>query len=165
MTIGFFSRIASSDTIYNIKQYISGDTIWRRIWSQTLFLDLEFIKASILSELEGVEAIYLFGSVAQGNFGTSSDYDIAVVVKRNPNAYIQKISNIRYALLGKIRRPVDIIILDYEDLAVASPIVYEIVQHNQLIFGRDILMQLPGTLRNVHPIVWMARTIGYHVGS
>jgi predicted nucleotidyltransferase len=132
---------------------------------KTLFLDLEYIKASILYELEGVEAIYLFGSVAQGNFGASSDYDIAVVVKRNPQAYIQKISDIRYTLLGKISRPVDIIILDHEDLAVASPIVYEIMQHNRLILGRDVLMQLPGTVRNVHPIVMDGATIGYHVGS
>ena len=80
------------------KPYISGDTIRGWILNQTLFLDLEYIKASILYELEGVEAIYLFGSVAQGNFGASSDYDIAVVVKRNPDAYIQKISDIRYAL-------------------------------------------------------------------
>jgi len=127
--------------------------------------DLEYIKACILYELEGVEAIYLFGSMAQGNFGASSDYDIAVVVKRNPKAYIQKISDIRYALLGKIRRPVDIIILDYEDLAVASQIVFEIVQHNRLISVRDILMQLPGMLSNVHPIVMDGATIGYHVGS
>jgi predicted nucleotidyltransferase len=128
--------------------------------------DLEYIKAGILYELEGVEAIYLFGSVAQGNPGASSDYDIAVVVKKNPDAYIQKISDIRYALLGKIKRPIDIIILDHEDLAVASPIVYEIVQHNQLIFGRDLLMQLPGsTLNDVHPIVMDGATIGYHVGS
>jgi predicted nucleotidyltransferase len=127
--------------------------------------DLEYIKASILYELEGVEAIYLFGSVAQGNPGASSDYDIAVVVKRTPDAYIQKISDIRYALLGKIKRSIDIIILDYEDLTVASPIVYEIVQHNRLIFGRDLLMQLPGsTLKDVHPIVMDGATIGYHVG-
>ena len=127
--------------------------------------DLEYIKASILYELEGVEAIYLFGSVAQGRSGASSDYDIAVIVKRNPDSYIQKISNIRFALLGTIKRPVDIIILDHEDLMVASPIVYEIVHNNRLIFGRDILMQFPGTIRNVHPIVMDGATIGYHVRS
>ncbi|MDD5024780.1 MAG: nucleotidyltransferase domain-containing protein, partial [Methanoregula sp.] len=112
---------------------------------QDTVTDLEEIKASILCELDGVEAIYLFGSVARGHPGASSDYDIAVVVKKNPDTYIQKISDIRYTLLGKIRRPVDIIILDHEDLAVASPIAYEIMQHNRLLFGRDILMQLPGT--------------------
>jgi len=127
--------------------------------------DLEYIKASILHELEGVEAIYLFGSVAQGRSGASSDYDIAVIVKRNPDSYIQKISNIRFALMGTIKRPVDIIILDHEDLTVASPIVYEIVHNNRLIFGRDILMQFPGTIRNVHPIVMDGATIGYQVRS
>jgi predicted nucleotidyltransferase len=148
--------------------YISRNSIFPEMdMEPDTLCDLEYIKASILYELEGVEAIYLFGSVAQGrNPDASSDYDIAVIVKRNPDANIQKISAIRYALLGKIKRPIDIIILDYEDLAVASPIVYEIVQHNRLIFGRDLLMQLPGsTLKEVHPIVMDGATIGYHVGS
>jgi len=128
--------------------------------------DLEHIRASILRELEGVEAIYLFGSVAQGNPDASSDYDIAVVMRKIPPGYIQKISAIRYALMGMIGRSIDIIILDYEDLTVASPIVYEIVQHNRLVFGRDILMQLPtGIVKGVQPIVMDGTTIGYHVGS
>jgi predicted nucleotidyltransferase len=143
----------------------SGRNNLERDMEQDTVTDLEEIKASILCELDGVEAIYLFGSVARGHPGASSDYDIAVVVKKNPDTYIQKISDIRYTLLGKIRRPVDIIILDHEDLAVASPIAYEIMQHNRLLFGRDILMQLPGTLRNVRPIVMDGATIGYHVGS
>lgn len=130
-----------------------------------IFSDLENIKAGILCELDGVEAIYLFGSLAQGNYDASSDYDIAVIVKRDPEAYIRKISAIRYSLLGKTRRSVDIIILDHEDLAVASPIVYEIRQHNRLLFGRDVLMQLPGTSGEVRPIVMDGATIGYHVGS
>lgn len=132
---------------------------------QDTVTDLEEIKAGILYELDGVEAIYLFGSLAHGSYDASSDYDIAVIVKRNPDSYIRKISDIRYALLGKIRRAVDIIILDREDLTVASPIVYEIVQHHRLLFGKDILMQLPGTSGNVRPIVMDGATIGYHVGS
>ena len=57
-----------------------------------ILCDLNSIKAIILNELEGVDAIYLFGSVAQGSPDASSDYDIAVIVERNPDAYIQKIS-------------------------------------------------------------------------
>jgi predicted nucleotidyltransferase len=133
---------------------------------QDALTDLEEIKARVLCRLEGVEAIYLFGSVAQGNSGVLSDYDIAVIVKRNPDAYIQKISDVRYALLGKIGRPVDIIILDHEDLATASPIAYEIMQHHRLIFGEDILKEhMAYTIKNVHPIVIDDATVGYHVGS
>lgn len=125
--------------------------------------DLERIRTIIIRELENVESIYLFGSLVKGNFDESSDYDIAVVVKRSPDAYIGKISAIRYALLGKTGRPVDIIILDYEDLGVASPILYEILQHNRLLFGRDILPRIAHEVKMVHPIVMDGATVGYHV--
>lgn len=125
--------------------------------------DLEEIKASVLRELDGIDAIYLFGSIARGTAGASSDYDIAVILQRCPTDYIRKISAIRYALLGTIRRPLDLILLDYEDLATPSPIVYEIGKVNRLLFGRDVLVQVPGTGRNVRPIIRDGATIGYHV--
>lgn len=125
--------------------------------------DLEQIRTIIIRELKDVESIYLFGSLVKGDFDESSDYDIAVIVKRSPDAYIGKISAIRYALLGKTGRPVDIIILDYPDLGVASPIVYEILQHNRLLFGRDILPLISRDIKRVSPIVMDGATIGYHV--
>lgn len=125
--------------------------------------DLEHIRTIIIRELEDIESIYLFGSLVKGNFDESSDYDIAVVVKRSPDAYIRKISAIRYALLGKTSRPVDIIILDHADLKVASPIVYEILQHNRLLFGRDILPLITHDVKMVSPIVMDGATVGYHV--
>lgn len=125
--------------------------------------DLEQIRTCILRELEGVESIYLFGSLVKGNSDESSDYDIAVVVRRSPDAYIGKISALRYALLGKTGRPVDIIILDHDDLTVASPIVYEILQHNRLLFGREILPLVTRDVKRIHPIVRDGATVGYHV--
>lgn len=125
--------------------------------------DLEQIRTIIIRELGDIESIYLFGSLVKGNIDESSDYDIAVVMKNSPDAYIGKISAIRYALLGKTSRPVDIIILDYADLKVASPIVYEILQHNRLLFGRDILPLITRDVKMVHPIVMDGATVGYHV--
>lgn len=125
--------------------------------------DLERIKTSVLRELDGVEAIYLFGSRVKGDFVETSDYDIAIVVPRNPYNYIEKIAQIRYALLGKIKRPIDLIILDHDDFGFASPVIFEILQHNLLIFGRDILRRLAHNAKNVRPIVENNATIGYYV--
>ena len=125
--------------------------------------DLGMIKARIVRELDGIDAIYLFGSIARETPDASSDYDVAVILRTCPPDYIRKISLIRYALLGKIRRPLDLILLDYEDLATPSPIVYEIGKVNRLLFGRDVLAQLPGTGRSVRPIIRDGATIGYHV--
>ena len=125
--------------------------------------DLERIKTCILGKLDGVEAIYLFGSRVKGDFVETSDYDIAIVVPRNPYNYIEKVAQIRYALLGKIKKPIDLIILDHNDFGFASPIIFEILQHNRLIFGEDILLRSAYIAKTVRPIVEDNATIGYHV--
>lgn len=125
--------------------------------------DIERIKTSVFGELDDVEAIYLFGSTAKGDFVETSDYDLAIVVHQSPYNYIEKIARIRYTLLGKVSRPLDIIILDHDDFDFASPVIFEILQHNRLIFGRDILPRLAHNAKNVRPIVEGNVTIGYHV--
>ena len=125
--------------------------------------DLERIKTCILGKLDGVEAIYLFGSRVKGDFVETSDYDIAIVVPRNPYNYIEKVAQIRYVLLGKIKKPIDLIILDHNDFGFASPIIFEILQHNRLIFGEDILLSSAYIAKTVRPIVEDNATIGYHV--
>ncbi len=67
--------------------------------------DLKKIINAILKELSGIEAIYLFGSIAKGEENEKSDYDIAVIVREYPEKDLDKISRIRYSLLGKIKRP------------------------------------------------------------
>lgn len=125
--------------------------------------DLETITAAVLREIEGVEAVCLFGSLARGDAGTASDYDIAVIVGAVPEAYTESVAAVRYALLGKTGRSVDLIILDHEDLKSDSPIVYEILQHHRLIFGKDVLSKAGLEERKVRPIVMDGATIGYHV--
>ncbi|KUG15595.1 hypothetical protein ASZ90_014742 [hydrocarbon metagenome] len=107
--------------------------------------------------------MYLFGSLARGTSDPSSDYDIAVIVKEVPAAYIATISTIRYALLGKTRRPVDISILDAGDLDAVSPLVFEILRHNRLLHGRDVLSRISRDVPRVHPIIMDEATVGYHV--
>lgn len=125
--------------------------------------DLARIRDAIIRELEDVVSIYLFGSLARGTSDPSSDYDIVVIVKEVPGAYIGTISAIRYSLLGKTRRPVDIIILDAEDLDTVSPLIFEILQHNRLLHGRDVLSRISRDVPRVHPIIMDGATVGYHV--
>jgi len=125
--------------------------------------DLETITAAVLQRIEGVEAIYLFGSLVRGDADTGSDYDIAAVVGSVPEAYTESVASVRLALLGKTGRSVDLIILDHDDLKSDSPILYEISKHHRLIHGRDVLSRTAPGGRNVRPIVMDGATIGYHV--
>ncbi len=59
---------------------------------------------AILKEISGIEAIYLFGSIAKGKENEKSDYDIAVIVREYPEKDMDKIARIRYSLLGKVKR-------------------------------------------------------------
>ncbi|MDD5142464.1 nucleotidyltransferase domain-containing protein [Methanoregula sp.] len=125
--------------------------------------DLETITAAVLPRIEGVEAIYLFGSLARGDADTGSDYDIVAVVDSLPEAYTESVAAVRHALLGKTSRSVDLIILDHDDLKSDSPILYEISKHHRLIHGRDVLSRAVPGGRKVRPIVMDGATIGYHV--
>ncbi len=44
-------------------------------------IDLKKIINAILKEINTIEAIYLFGSIAKGEENERSDYDIAVIVR------------------------------------------------------------------------------------
>ena len=66
--------------------------------------DLKKIVNATLKEINSIEAIYLFGSIAKGEENEKSDYDIAVIVREYPEKDLDKISRIRYSLLGKIKR-------------------------------------------------------------
>jgi predicted nucleotidyltransferase len=125
--------------------------------------DIQTITSAVLRGIEGVEAIYLFGSLARGDADTESDYDIAAVVRSVPEAYTESVAAVRHALLGKTGRSVDLIILDHDDLKSDSPILYEISKHHRLIHGSDILSRAAPGGRNVRPIVMDGATIGYHV--
>ena len=54
--------------------------------------------------------MYLFGSIAKGEENERSDYDIAVIVREYPEKDLDKIARIRYLLLGKIKRPLEILL-------------------------------------------------------
>src|SRR3990172_3345681 len=78
--------------------------------------DLKKIVNAILKEISGIEAIYLFGSIAKGKENERSDYDIAVILKEYPEKDMDIISRIRYSLLEKIKRTLEILLIGMDDL-------------------------------------------------
>ncbi len=125
--------------------------------------DLEKIVKAILKEISGIEAIYLFGSIAKGKENERSDYDIAVIVREYPEKDMDKIARIRYSLLGKIKRPLEILLLGMDDLEYSSPFLYEIYHASRLLYGTDILIRCKNVVKNIRPIIAEGNTVGYHV--
>jgi len=125
--------------------------------------DLKKIVKAILKEISGIEAIYLFGSIAKGKENERSDYDIAVIVREYPEKDMDKIARIRYSLLGKIKRPLEILLIGMEDLEYSSPFLYEIYHASRLLYGTDILMRCENVVKNIRPIIAEGNKVGYHV--
>lgn len=125
--------------------------------------DLKKIVNAILKEINGIEAIYLFGSIAKGKEDERSDYDIAVIVKEYPEKDMDIIARIRYSLLGKIKRPLEILLIGMDDLEYSSPFLYEIYHASRLLYGTDILIRRENVVKNIRPIIAEGNTVGYHV--
>ncbi len=125
--------------------------------------DLKKIVNAILKEIRGIEAIYLFGSIAKGKENERSDYDIAVIVNEYPENDMDKIAGIRYSLLGKIERPLEILLLGVDDLEYSSPFLYEIYHASRLLYGTDVLLRCKNVVENIKPIIAEGNTVGYHV--
>lgn len=125
--------------------------------------DLEKIVNAILKEISGTEAIYLFGSIAKGLENERSDYDIAVIIREYPEKDMDIIARIRYSLLGKIKRPLEILLLGIDDLEYSSPFLYEIYHASRLLYGTDILLRCKKVVENITPIIAEGNKVGYHV--
>lgn len=103
--------------------------------------DIDLIVKKILSTMNksNVESIYLFGGMARGNVTSKSDYDIAVIVKKYPKNDLILISNIKCSLIDKVKRPLDIIILEPDDLKESPSFLYELYNNHKKLFGQDTI--------------------------
>ena len=125
--------------------------------------DIKKIINSILNEIDHIEAIYLFGSIAKGKENERSDYDIAVIVREYPEKDMDIIARIRYSLLGKIKRPLEILLIGMDDLEYSSPFLYEIYHASRLLYSKDILIRCKSVVEKIKPIIAEGNTVGYHV--
>ena len=125
--------------------------------------DIEKIVNAALKEISSIEAIYLFGSIAKGKENEKSDYDIAVIVREYPEKDLDKIARIRYSLLGKIKRLLELLLIGMDDLEYSSPFLYEIYHASRLLYGTDILVRCKNVVKNIKPIIAEGNKVGYHV--
>ncbi len=125
--------------------------------------DIKKIVNAILKELSGIEAIYLFGSIAKEKQNERSDYDIAVILREYPEKDVDIIARIRYSLLGKIKRPLEILLIGMDDLEYSSPFLYEIYHASRLLYGTDVLIRCENVVKNIKPITAEGNKVGYHV--
>ncbi len=122
-------------------------------------IDLEKIVNTILKDISSIEAIYLFGSIAKGEENEKSDYDIAVIVREYPEKDLDKIARIRYSLLGKLKRPLEILLIGMDELEYSSPFLYEIYHASRLLYGTDILIRCKSVVENIRPIIAEGNTV------
>ncbi len=104
-----------------------------------------------------------FSSIAKGKEDERSDYDIAVIVREYPEKDLDKIARIRYSLLGKLKRPLEILLIGTDDLEYSSPFLYEIYHACRLLYGTDVLLRCKNVVENIKPIIAKGNKVGYHV--
>ena len=73
---------------------------------QAILDDIELAKSIILNA--GAKEIYIFGSIAAGNYTEDSDLDIAIIGLEK-----KKFFQVYGELMSRLRRAVDIVGLDY----------------------------------------------------
>lgn len=130
---------------------------------QTRLEDLATIKQAILRELSGVEAIYLFGSVAKGTENKTSDYDILIFVKVMPNDDSNALANIRCAVSSKIKRPLEAFILNSNDIKYPSPFLFEVYNNHKLLYGKNVIERFTDLIKKMKPLYIEGVKVGYYV--
>ncbi len=88
---------------------------------------------TLLDERFGLEALFVFGSEAEGTGHRGSDLDLAALLRRRPDAL--ELLDAQTALEAIVGRDVDLV-----DLAAASPILArQVLRHGRCVFGASAL--------------------------
>jgi predicted nucleotidyltransferase len=106
---------------------------------------------AIINKIDNVEAIYLFGSIVRGNATPRSDYDIAIFVKKYPRNDMELMFNLKKILSNKLKRPMDIIILESRDLEQSPIFLYELYTNHKKLYGSDILKSYESIVKKMNP--------------
>lgn len=125
--------------------------------------DLEIIKQTILHELSSVEAIYLFGSVANGTENKDSDYDILIFVTDTPKDDSDDLSKLRCDVSLKIKRPLEAFILNAKDVKYASPFLFEVYNNHKLLYGKNVIGRFTSLIKKMKPLYIKGEKVGYYV--
>lgn len=126
--------------------------------------DLGLIKKIIQKELEdNVVSVILFGSAAK-SFKKANDYDILVITKNYPKDDFSLAWKIKYQLLGKITKPIDLIFQEIKDLDYPSPLFYE-ARSGKLVYGKNLFNKIKENSESISPIIQRGVKIGWQIAQ
>jgi predicted nucleotidyltransferase len=91
------------------------------------------IRNVILKEIQGVMAIYLFGSRADGTFNPDSDFDLGILLPPDKPINDLALFNLQQDLSSALNHDVDLICLNHATLIMQ----FQITSKGILIFEKD----------------------------
>ncbi len=97
-----------------------------------------------ISELDGIDGILLFGSVAKGTYNKDSDIDLAIFTKSKKLDVLEKVMSIKGALsneaisLMKLSVPHSLspIVLDREDAKTFKPFYFDLADYGIILYEK-----------------------------
>jgi predicted nucleotidyltransferase len=97
---------------------------------------------NMLSKIEGVIGIFLFGSVARGDYNAYSDYDLLVIFE--DKASMWQNWNELFLTVGNLRMHLHVIPQTLEELKAANPVfLEELFTHGKILFAKTPLEVFP----------------------
>ena len=101
----------------------------------------DFVKKSIERYGEGIEEIFLFGSVARGDYKEDSDIDILVVTNGERYDMLRKLSGMSFDLMLKYKDYISVKTLSIEEfkklLSMNSSFIEGILNDGINLYGRN----------------------------
>jgi predicted nucleotidyltransferase len=95
---------------------------------------LEFLRQALADAPAGVVAAYLFGSVAQGTAGPSSDVDLGLLLRQPPLSTLEgRQLDYQSELERRLRQPVQIVILN----DAPPDLAHRVLRTGRLLLERD----------------------------
>jgi predicted nucleotidyltransferase len=95
---------------------------------------LAMLQQRLVPVPEGVLAVYLFGSVARGQAGRSSDVDVGVLYEVTPPATLEGLGfDLASELEAAIGRPIDLVVLN----RAPADLIHRVLRDGVLVVERD----------------------------
>lgn|SRR3989344_972262 len=109
-------------------------------------------------------SILLFGSAVASN-ELARDYDLLIVTRKLPPHDWILAGKIKFNLLGKVDKPLDIVFMEERDLGYTSPFVYEVGQKSKVLYGKDITPQLRKASQKVSVFMKRGALLGWQIAE
>lgn len=120
------------------------------------------IKRSVSAE--NLISIILFGSAVESN-KSAQDYDILIVTKKMLSHDWILAGEIKYHLLGKVDKPLDIVFMEERDLGYTSPFIFEVGRKSRMLYGKNILPRFRKVSKSVKVLAEGGKPFGWQIAE